>query len=234
MCGRFASALPADELARIFAIDGLMPNVEPNWNVAPTQPAVAVRLHPETRARTLSVLSWGLLPFFTKDPAAARRPFNARGETVASSGLFRDAFARRRCLVPADAYYEWQAAAGGKQPYAVGRVDGAPLALGGIWEGYRSPEGEVTRSFAIVTVAAGETLRALHERAPVILDREDWPLWLGEAEGDFAGLVRSPKEDGLRIWRVGKAVNNVRNNGAGLLVEDAGQAASPVKGDVLF
>ncbi|MEJ0047363.1 MAG: SOS response-associated peptidase [Rhodospirillales bacterium] len=137
MCGRFASVLPADELARIFATEGPLPDTQPSWNIAPTQPAVVVRRHPQTAARQLSVLNWGLLASFVKDPASARRPFNARAETVATSTLFRGAFARRRCLVPADAYYEWRTEPAGKQPFAVARADGTPLALGGIWEGHR-------------------------------------------------------------------------------------------------
>ena len=220
MCGRFCSALPADELARIFATLGPLPNLPPNWNVAPTQPAVGVRLHPETGARTMSVLNWGLLPHFTTDPKTARRPINARAETVATSPLFRGAVARRRCLIPADAYYEWISMPDGKQPYAIARADGAPLALGGLWEGYRSPEGEVTRSFAIITVAASPDLRTLHERMPLVLDPADWPAWLGEAAADPSALLRAAPPGTLRFWQVGRAVNSVRNNGASLLAPD--------------
>jgi putative SOS response-associated peptidase YedK len=224
MCGRFCSALPADELARIFATLGPVPNLPPNWNLAPTQPAVGVRRHPDTGARTLSVLTWGLLPHFEADAKAARRPINARAETVATQPLFRGAFARRRCLIPADAYYEWMADAGGKQPYAIARADGAPLALGGLWEGHRSPDGEVTRSFAIITVAASPDLRLLHERMPLVLEAPDWPAWLGETESDPRLLLRAAPPGTLRFWKVGRAVNSVRNNGASLLAPDPSPA----------
>jgi putative SOS response-associated peptidase YedK len=219
VCGRFASALPPEELARIFAVTGALPNTAPSWNVAPTQPAVAVRLHPDSGARTLGLLTWGLLPFFTKDPARATRPINARAETVATSGMFRDAFLRRRCLVPADAYYEWQTTPAGKVPHAIARVDGAPLALGGLWEGYRAADGEVTRSFAIITVPANAALAHLHARMPLVLESRDWAGWLGEAQADPAALLQPAPEAALRAWHVGKAVGNVRNNGAALLEE---------------
>jgi putative SOS response-associated peptidase YedK len=229
MCGRFASALPPEELARIFATTGPLPNTAPNWNVAPTQPAVAVRLHPESGARTLGLLTWGLLPFFTRDAAKAVRPFNARAETVASSGMFRDAFARRRCLVPADAYYEWQTSPAGKVPYAIARANGAPLALGGLWEGHRAADGEITRSFAIVTVPANAALAHLHARMPLVLEPKDWAAWLGEVVTDPATLLHPAAEGVLRAWPVSKAVNNVRNNGAALLKEEevGGDEASP-------
>ncbi len=224
MCGRFSSALPADELVRIFATLGPVPNLPPNWNVAPTQPAVGVRRNPETGERTFGVLNWGLLPHFESDPKAARRPINARAETVASAPLFRGAFVRRRCLIPADAYYEWMAVADGKQPYAIARSDGAPLALGGLWEGHRSPQGEVTRSFAIITVAASPNLRPLHERMPLVLDPADWPAWLGETEADPRHLLQAAPQGTLRFWKVGRAVNSVRNNAASLLAPDPSTA----------
>jgi putative SOS response-associated peptidase YedK len=110
MCGRYASHLPPEEIARLFNTVGELPNLGPNWNVAPTQPAMVVRRRPETGERHLDLLSWRLVPHFTKDLKAARRPFNARAETVATSANFRGALASRRCLVPAEAFYEWKAA----------------------------------------------------------------------------------------------------------------------------
>jgi len=221
------SALPPEELARIFATTGPVPNAPPNWNLAPTQPAVAVRVHPETGARTLGLLTWGLLPFFTKDPAKANRPFNARAETVATNGLFRGAFARRRCLVPADAYYEWQTTASGKIPHAIARANGAPLALGGLWEGHRAADGDVTRSFAIVTVPANAALAHLHARMPLVLEPKDWAAWLGEIPADPAALLRPAADPVLLAWRVSPAVSHVRNNGAELLKEVGGDEAYP-------
>jgi putative SOS response-associated peptidase YedK len=217
MCGRYASFLPAEATARLFRALGPLPNVAANWNVAPTQDAMAVRRHPDSGERRLDLLRWGLVPHFTKDLKAARRPINARAETVATSGMFRGALAARRCLIPADAFYEWSVSDGDKQPYAIACRDGQPMAFAGFWEGWRSPEGEVLRSFTIVTTTANATLRPLHERMPVVLEPADWPAWLGETPADPAALLRPAAEDVLHIWPVGRRVGNVRNNDAGLL-----------------
>ena len=135
MCGRYASYLPPEAIARLFGTVNPLPDTVPTWNLAPGQDALVVRRHPETGARHLDLLRWGLVPHFTKDLAHARRPINARAESVATSGIFRGAFASRRCLVPAMAFYEWKRVTGGKQPYAVARADGQPMAFAGLWEG---------------------------------------------------------------------------------------------------
>ncbi len=170
MCGRFASQLPPEIIRSLFAASGPTPNLAPNWNVAPTNDAMVIRRHPETGERRLDLLKWGLVPSWTNDLKAARKPINARSETAGSSGMFKGALASRRCLVPMDAFYEWQALPDGKQPYAIARRDGAPLAMAGIWEGWRRPDGEVLRTFAILTTSANGTMRQLHERMPVILE----------------------------------------------------------------
>ena len=179
--------------------------------------AMVVRHHPETGERHLDLLKWGLLPYFTKDPVHAKRPINARAETVATSGMFKSAFARRRCIVPADAFYEWKPVEGGKQPYAIARQDGQPMAFAGLWEGFKWPDGTVTRTFTIITTHANETVGELHDRMPVILEPADWPTWLGEVEGDPAGLLKPAGDDVLKVWPVSKQVNSPRNNGAELL-----------------
>jgi putative SOS response-associated peptidase YedK len=215
MCGRFAAQLPPEFIRRLFRTSGEPPDLAANWNLAPTQQALVVRLHPASGERRLDVLRWGLVPHFTRDPKTARRPVNARAEGAAASAMFGGALARRRCLVPADAYYEWKPEADGKQPYAVGRADGAPLALAGVWEGWRAPDGGVLRSFAILTIAATPTMAALHARMPVLIEQADWQEWLGPGA---AGPFLRPAADGvLRTWKVGRAVNAVRNNGPELL-----------------
>ena len=132
MCGRYASFLPAEAIARIFGTTNPLPNLAPSWNVAPTNDVAVVRRHPETGARHLDLLKWGLLPYWTKEPTRAQRPINARSETAAKSGMFKDALSRRRCLVPADAFCEWKVVEGGKQPYAIARQDGQPIAFAGL------------------------------------------------------------------------------------------------------
>jgi putative SOS response-associated peptidase YedK len=224
MCGRYAAFLPAEAIARLFHTANPVPSVAPSWNVAPTQQALVVRRHPGTGERHLDLLNWGLLPHFTQDPVHARRPINARAEGVASSGLFRSAFARRRCLVPADAFFEWKVVDGGKQPYAIARQDGQPMAFAGLWEGFRSPDAAVLRTFTIITTSANTTLAALHDRMPAVIEPADWPVWLGEAEGELAALLRPAEENVLKVWPVSRDVNAPRNNGPALLAP-LGEAA---------
>jgi putative SOS response-associated peptidase YedK len=168
---------------------------------------------PETGERRLDALKWGLIPHFAKDLKAARKPINARSETAGTSGMFRGALASRRCIVPADAFYEWRAMGDGKQPYAIARRDGEPLAFAGLWEGWRSPDGETLRTFAILTTSANAIMSAIHERMPVILEPADWHAWLDGGDE----LLRPAGSDVLQMWPVSRAVNNVRNNGAELL-----------------
>lgn len=217
MCGRYASFLPPELIARLFGTTNPLPNLRPTWNMAPTMDAPVVRRHPETGERHLDALTWGFIPAFTKTLKEARRPVNARSETVASSGMFRTAFAKRRCIVPAAAFYEWQAGPAGKTPYAIARADGEPMAFAGIWEGWRTPEGNVVRSFAILTTTANEQMAALHERMPVILEKTDWAGWLGETQADPSGMLHPSANGILKIWPVDKRVGNVRNDGPELL-----------------
>ena len=217
MCGRYASFLPPELIARLFGTKNPMPNLKPTWNMAPTMDAPVVRRHPDTGERHLDVLTWGFVAGFTKVLKEARRPVNARAETVATSGMFRNAFARRRCIVPAAAFYEWQAGPDGKIPYAIARADRDPMAFAGIWEGWKSSDGEIMRSFAILTTTANTQMSALHERMPVILQAADWPAWLNEAPGDPGALLRPLADGVLRLWPVDRRVGNVRNDGPELL-----------------
>jgi len=218
MCGRYAAFRSVDEVRRLFATANPPPNFAPTWNMAPTRLAPVVRLHPADGTRHLDLLRWGLVPHWARDPKAVRQPINARSEGAASQPMFRDALARRRCLVPVDAFYEWRTGEEGKFPVAVARADGAPMAVGGLWEGWRGADGMVLRSYTILTTAANNVLEDIHARMPLVLEPADWPVWLGEAEGDFAGLMR-PSAAGFRIWRVSTKVNNVRNDGPELLEE---------------
>lgn len=223
MCGRYASYRALDEIRRLFETTNPVPNFAPNWNVAPTQDAPVVRLHPQSGQRQLDLLRWGLVPHWAEDPKQVRQPINARSETAASTPMFRDALARRRCLVPIDAFYEWQATARGKIPHAIARADGAPMAAAGLWEGWRGPDGTVIRSYVILTTEANKALKHFHERMPVILEAADWQRWLETPDTD---LLR-PSAAALRVWRVSTAVNSVRNNSAELLDEHK-------EGSVLF
>ena len=216
MCGRYVLQSPASALRALFETTGAVPNWEGSWNIAPTQSAPVVRRHPQTGARHLDLLRWGLVPHFAAEPAATRQPINARSETAATSPMFRDALARRRCLVPADAFYEWTGEAKAKQAWAVSRQDGAPMALAGLWEGWRGADGTVLRTYTILTTQACVALQHLHARMAVVLEPADWAPWLGEAPGDPMALLR-PSEAAFRVWRVGPRVGNVRHNDADLL-----------------
>jgi len=204
-------------LRRTFRTVNPLLNLELSWNVAPTQLAPVVRRHPETGERHLDLLKWGLLPYWTKEPVKAQHPINARAETVAKSGMFRRAFEQRRAIVPADAFYEWKVVVNGKQPYAIARQDGEPMVFAGLWEGFRWPDGTVTRSFAIITTAGNAEMAELHGRMPVILEPEDWAAWLGEAEGDPGSLLHPSPDGTLRTWPVDRRVASPRNNGWELL-----------------
>jgi putative SOS response-associated peptidase YedK len=167
--------------------------------------------------RHLDMLKWGSLPHWAKEPIRAQRPINARSETAAKSGMARGALSQRRCIVPADAFYEWKVVEGGKHPYAIARQDGQPMAFAGLWESFRWPDETVTRSFTIMTTTPNAEMSELHDRMPVILDQQDWPTWLGEIEGDSAALL-CPAADGLlRVWPVDRRVGSPRNNGPELL-----------------
>jgi putative SOS response-associated peptidase YedK len=215
MCGRYASYLPPDAIARLFGTVNPLPNLQPTWNLAPTNGAPVIRLAANGE-RHLDVLKWGLVPYFTKDLKKARKPINARSETVATSGMFKAAFANRRCLVPASAYYEWRDDPEGKTPFAVARADGEPVVFAGIWESWHGA-GEALQTFSTITTDANRQLAAIQDRMPVILEKADWPLWLGEVEGDIPALLRPLPEGVLKAWLVDKKVGKVGNDGPELL-----------------
>ncbi len=209
MCGRFTLRTPAHRLAEAFGV-GDLSNLPPRYNIAPTQDAAVVRPGPEGEARELVMLRWGLVPSWSYGPSAYSM-INARAETVATKPAFRAAFRHRRCLVPADGFYEWQKVDGGKQPYLVELASGEPFAFAGLWEHWEG--GEVIESFTIVVTEANELLRPIHERMPVILDPPDYNLWLeaGTAVARAAeDLLRPYPADRMAARPVSRRVNNPR------------------------
>jgi putative SOS response-associated peptidase YedK len=165
-----------------------------------------VRRNPETAKRHMDELSWGLLPRDTRHPESAPRPTHARAETVATLPMFADAFRCRRAIIPATEYFERNTkGAKGGQRFAISRLDGKPLALAGLWEGYRSPDGTVTRSYCVITTEANELVATIHDRMPLVLEEEDFAVWLGEVPGDPAVLLRPPAADGLLCRSTGRA-----------------------------
>ena len=210
----------------MFGTRSALPNIARNWNTAPTQASMVVPVNPVTGERSLDALTWGLLPYCSKDPKG-QRSINARAETVAKLPTFRTAYVKPRGIVPISAFYEWKRDGKAKQPFAIARADGTPLALAGLWEGWRGADGEIIRSFCVLTTSANRVMEAVHDRMPVILEPESWPVRLGEREGDVAALLKPAEEDVLRLWPVSTAVNAVRNNGAALLEPFAANQASP-------
>jgi putative SOS response-associated peptidase YedK len=180
-----------------------------------------VRYNPKTGERSLDLLRWGLVPLWAKDLSFGPKCINARAETVATNKIFRDAFERRRCLVPSDGFYEWQKAGGQTQPYAIVPQEGEIFAFAGLWERWRNPaDGTILRSFTIVTGLPNELCRPIHERMPVILPKPAWPLWLGEAgatPGEVLSLLIPYPAELMRAYPIGKAVGNVKNDEPGLL-----------------
>ena len=223
MCGRFTQERPASELAEIFAAEPLADELGARYNVAPTDEASVIVQRDDRRAVT--AYRWGLVPHWATDAKSASRMFNARAETITASPAFREAFRRRRCIVPVDSFYEWKREGTVRQPYRVSRDDGLPLALAGLWAGWRDPETEeVRRTFTIVTTTPNDAMADLHDRMPVMLDEAVWDRWLidGRAgptvdEGELLAMLRPTDAVQLRIYPVNRYVNDVRRDGPELI-----------------
>ena len=182
MCGRFTLRAPASVVAEQFAVFE-MPPFTPRFNIAPTQPVAVVRLapHVDQPQRELVWLRWGLIPSWAKDPAIGNRLINARAETAAEKPAYRTAFRRRRCLVAADGFYEWQRAGKGKQPYFIRMHDDRPFALAGLWEAWEGPGHAAIESCTLLTTEPNGLVRPIHNRMPVILAPDAYPMWLDPA-----------------------------------------------------
>jgi putative SOS response-associated peptidase YedK len=232
MCGRFSQQRPASELAEIFAAEPLAEELGARYNVAPTDDALVVVQRDERRA--ITAYRWGLIPHWAEAAKVGSRMFNARAETLTASPAFRDAFRRKRCLVPVDGFYEWHREGGRRQPFTIGRADGRPLVLAGRWSGWHDPAADrVVRTFTIVTTAPNDQMAGLHDRMPVIVPDAAWERWLDPKladPGELQGLFEPNDEVELRIQPVSPLVNNVRNDGPALIapLRAAAAGASPV------
>jgi putative SOS response-associated peptidase YedK len=215
MCGRFAQRKPSKVIAKTFNVE--VPELEPRFNLAPTQDVLVVRENSDGREAVL--LKWGLIPSWARDPSKGVGLFNARCETVAEKPSFRDSFRRRRCLIPADGFYEWRRAGSAKRPYFFEMRDESPFAFAGLWERWER-EGEAIETCAILTTTANETVAPIHDRMPVILDSEDSALWLDEDLRTLSqkkGLLRPYPASAMISRPVSALVNSPRNQGAGLV-----------------
>jgi putative SOS response-associated peptidase YedK len=222
MCGRVRLSSDVSEIKLVFSIPPHrpIPNFSPTWNGAPTDQLPVVRFDAKAGERSLDLLRWGLVPYWAKDLKVGFANINAKAEGIESKPAFRDAFQRRRCLVPVDSFYEWKKVGNGKQPYAIALADRSLMALAGLWENWRSPAGEWVRSFAIVTTEPNELCAELHNRMPVVLGREAWPAWLGQEAADpdrLKSLLAPYPSKAMTCWSVSPRVGSVKNNDPSLV-----------------
>lgn len=211
MCARYTLSTPPDALAGLFDLD-LLIDILPRYNIAPTQNVLAVRPS-AAGSREFVQLRWGLVPSWANDLSIGQKLLNARSETVGEKPAFRDAVRKRRCLIPADGFYEWKTLNKKKLPYHIHRPDRAPFAFAGIWEHWEAPDGKPVETCTILTTDANESLKALHDRMPVILTRENYARWLDPETRDakkLEDLFAPLPEAALTMNPVTPQVNNAR------------------------
>ena len=213
MCGRYTLIADLGDLAQRFEFDGSDFSYDTGYNIAPTESVLTVR---NLDGREGALMKWGLIPFWAKDPKIGARMFNARAETVAEKPAFRNALKKRRCLVLADGYYEWQKTPVGNRPFRIVMRSGESFAFAGLWETWRDPQGNVVPSCTIITTAANDFLAPIHDRMPVILPREMEEQWLDPGLDDPAsltGILTPYPDEALDAYGVSTLVNNARNDG---------------------
>lgn len=219
MCGRFALAAPKVELITHFRLD----DFEGDWddslaryNIPPGTDIAVIRQSPEGK-RVLHHLRWGLIPHWAKDPSIGAKLNNARGESVHERPSFRNAFAKRRCLIPISGFFEWKPEGKIKQPYYFSSANGHPLALGGLWESWKAPDGSIVRTACIITTAANDLMAPVHDRMPVIIEAADWKRWLASPAEEVADLIHPYAGNDLQAWPVERRVSRTGEDDAGLI-----------------
>lgn len=226
MCGRFTLYAPPEEVASFFGLPEA-PILVSRFNIAPTQPVGLVRLRRQ-QEREWALTHWGLIPSWSKDPSIGARMINARSETVAEKPSFRAAFKRRRCLVPASGFYEWQKQGKKKQPYYITAKDGGLLAIAGLWEYWEGADGSALESCTLLTTDANDLMAPLHNRMPVFIAPEDFDEWLGDGKDEsrryldsLNHLLRPAAETLLTAYPVSSYVSNARNEGEACILSCA-------------
>ena len=221
MCGRYSLATPFDDLIEVFDVPPVDFEYRPRYNIAPTQvvPVVASDRH----GKRMGLLRWGLVPSWAKGIGVGSRMINARSETLLEKPAFKSAVHSRRCLVPADGFYEWRAGAGGKVPHLIRRTDGGPMAFAGLWERWDGGEGDPLFTFTIVTTDASPAIAQIHDRMPVILEGAARASWMDrDMPGEEAVEFLSPYEGDLAAYEVSRLVNSPAN--------DVPECQNPVQG----
>jgi putative SOS response-associated peptidase YedK len=218
MCGRYAITMPPEAVREWFRTYGEIPNWPVYYNAAPTTALPIVRRNKEGN-RELALMTWGLVPWFSKDGKPSFSTINARAEGVRTAASYREPFAKgRRCIVPASGYFEWTGPKNDRQPHYFTRTDGNPIALAGLWDRWRNADkSETKETFTIITTAPSQFAAQWHDRMPLILEPETWDLWLKGDPDTASALMKAANEDVLVSRRVSKAVGNVKNNGPELL-----------------
>jgi putative SOS response-associated peptidase YedK len=221
MCGRVIQSSAPIRLAIVEEMDvrdSRVHNYPPRWNAAPSQELLVIRRNHQTGQVSLDPLRWGLIPYRCEDPKGGRKPINAKCETVARLPTFRDAYRRRRCVLPVDGFFEWKAIKGRpKQPYAIALKDGNPFGIGGLWENWKDPtSGEWIRTFAIITTDANELVAEIHDRMPLIIEPGDYQHWLSD-EPDPHVLMRPFPAEPMRMWPISTRVNKPENDDPSIL-----------------
>lgn len=220
MCGRFTSLLSPELLKSVYNVNipaGL--SLEPRYNIAPSQPVMIIRQQLDG-SRELAHVNWGLIPSWSKEPSTGHSLINARSETVTEKPSFRSAYRHRRCIVPANGYYEWQKTGDkSKQPWYITSPNGTPLSFAGLWEHWQSPDGSEIETFAILTTHANELTYPIHDRMPVILQTDSLSQWLSHSSklDELSKLLQPFPSVMLDCYAVNTLVNNPRNNGPELI-----------------
>jgi putative SOS response-associated peptidase YedK len=216
MCGRYRISKRKQLIAESFDVSwDELTEWNPRYNIAPTQPVPVIRQHPKEPRRDLSMMRWGLIPSWSKDLSGGAKLINARAETASKLPAFRDPMKFRRCLIPADGFYEWKKSADTKQPFCFGVREGELFALAGLWDGWKDPSGQWIRSCSILTTTPNTVTSVVHDRMPVILSKDDYDLWLDPGMNDTEGLsdLLKPFDAGLmRSYPVSERVNQVQND----------------------
>jgi len=222
MCGRFSQTASPEVIAQQFTLDD-PPLFKPRYNIAPSQPVVAIRIEPDTTIRKLVMLRWGLIPSWAKDPKIGNQCINAKAETVAEKPSFRSAFKKRRCLVITTGFYEWQVRGPVKQPMLIGMRSKRPFAFAGLWEHWKPTNGEPVETCTIITTEPNDLMAPIHNRMPVILAPASYDQWLDPTFQNIEtlnGLLRPYPSEELTAFPVSTLVNNPRH--------DAPQCLEPV------
>lgn len=212
MCGRFALSIPFNELAKLYKVKNKV-ELKPNYNITP-QSNIAVILHSCTRVdKEIHLLKWGLIPHWSKDASMGYKLINARADTIDSKPSFRESFKKRRCIIPAEGFYEWEKES--KQPYFIKPKKGL-FSFAGIWDEWTDPQGHIVKTCAIITTGASQSLAHIHERVPATLEEEEIDTWL-HPETTVERLkphLHPPKDNEIEFWKVDRKVSKPENNNA--------------------